>query len=253
MRILIIEDEQHNVVMLEGLIKLLRPEWDIIDALDSVEDSVTWFNCNEHPDLIFMDIQLIDGDCFSIFDQVKIESMVIFTTAYDNYAIKAFKVNSIDYLLKPIKDKDLEEAIHKFERVNNAICRSRVDYDKVIGMIKSDNKQYKNRFMVSGKDSFFKLNTTDIAMFNSKNKITFAVTYDNKEHIIDHSLDKLEHELDPVTFYRANRHTILNIDSIDRFENYFGGKLIVKLIPPFDDTITISRLKTSAFKIWVGK
>ncbi len=253
MRILIIEDEQHNIVMLEGLIKMLRPEWNIIDTLDSVEDSVIWFNKNDHPDLIFMDIQLIDGDCFSIFEQVKIESLVIFTTAYDNYAIKAFKVNSVDYLLKPIKDKDLEEAIHKFERIKNAISKNRVDYNKVIGMIRSDHKQYKNRFMVCGKDSFFKLNTTDIAMFTSRNKITFAVTYDNKEHVIDHSLDKLEHELDPVNFYRANRHTILNIDSIDKFENYFGGKLIVKLIPPFKETITISRLKTSAFKIWVGK
>lgn len=255
MNVIIIEDEQHNLRMLQGMIEAIRPEWKIVNTFESVKDSIEWLSTNSHPDLIFMDIQLTDGISFAIFDSVEVKSLVIFTTAYDDFAIKAFKVNSIDYLLKPIKEDELEKAICKFEnyfKTKDSVVVESV-YSNILKAIKTTNKQYRTRFLISGTDSFFKVSTSDIAYFYSDSKITFAVTFSGKEHIVDYTLEKLEEELNPDIFFRANRHTILNIDSIERFENYFGGKLMVFLTPPFKNRITVSRLKATIFKMWIGK
>ena len=253
-RIIIIEDELHNLRLLEGMIKNIRPEWEIVQTFESVKESVKWLRNNPHPELFFMDIQLADGLCFSIFDEVEIQSMVIFTTAYDNYAIQAFKVNSIDYLLKPFREKDLEASIEKFEhyRKLNEPGKSQ-DYSDILEAIRYGKKKYRKRFLVSRGDAWFKLAVGDVAFFYSENKVTTAVTFHNQNHVIDFTLESLEEELDPEIFFRANRQVIVNIEAIEKIENYFGGKLKVRLNPPFPDDLIISRLKAMDFRKWVGE
>lgn len=254
MDVLLIEDELHNQRMLQGMILKLRPRWKIIEILDSVRDSVEWLSRSK-PGLIFMDIQLTDGICFSIFEQVKVDSPVIFTTAYDNYAIRAFKVNSIDYLLKPIKEDELEKAIQKFENlaITHTLQIEQADYNDILCAIREGERKYRKRFLIRGTTSYFRLDVKEIAYLSCTNKISFAVTFGQKEHIIDYTLENLEEELDPERFFRANRNTILNIDVVKKIEDYFGGKLHVKLIPPFKQDVIVSRLRNAAFKDWVGR
>ena len=252
--IIIIEDELHNLRLLEGMIKNIRPAWEIVQTFESVKESVNWLRNNPHPELFFMDIQLADGLCFSIFDEVDITSMVIFTTAYDNYAIQAFKVNSIDYLLKPFREKDLETAIKKFEHYRNIEqSQSKQDYSDILEAIRYGKKKYRKRFLVSRGEAWFKLEVEDVAYFYSENKITTAVTFHNQNHVVDFSLENLEEELDPEMFFRANRQVIVNIEAIEKIENYFGGKLKVRLNPSFNDDLIISRLKAISFRKWVGE
>ncbi len=253
MKVVIIEDEQHSSRLLNGMIQKLRPDWEVIEIFESVKSSVAWLKQNEEPDLYFMDIQLTDGVCFSIFEQVKVNKQVVFTTAYNEYAIQAFKVNSVDYLLKPLKEEKLLGAIEKYEKMANQIKETidKPNYSDIIEAIKNNETKYRKRFLVAGATSFFKLDVSEIAYFYSENRTTFAVTYKGKEHILNHTLEKLEEQLDPEIFYRANRSMILNNESVRKIENYFGGKLIVKLVHPFEEAITISRLKASAFKDWL--
>ena len=255
MNILIIEDEQHNMRMLVGMLQTLRPTWKVVATCESVKQSVTWLKSNPQPDLILMDIQLADGICFSIFDQVEVKSSIIFTTAFDNYAIQAFKVNSIDYLLKPIKVEELEQALDKFEQLKpiDTTPQRPTDYAEILAAIRTGKKEYRKRFLIASGNKYFKLNAAEIACFISENKITTAVTFTGEKNVVDFSLERLEEELDPDFFFRADRRSIINIDIISRFEDYFGGKLIVKLKSPFNEKITVSRLKASAFKYWVGK
>lgn len=253
-RIIIVEDELHNLRLLEGMIKNIRPEWEIVQTFESVKESVNWLRNNPHPALFFMDIQLADGLCFSIFDEVDITSMVIFTTAYDNYAIQAFKVNSIDYLLKPFREKDLEAAIEKFEHYRSIEqSQSKQDYSDILEAIRYGKKKYRKRFLISRGEAWFKLEAEDVAYFYSENKITTAVTFHNQYHVVNFSLENIEEEVNPEMFFRANRQVIVNIEAIEKIENYFGGKLKVRLNPPFADDLIISRLKALAFRKWVGE
>lgn len=252
MRTIIIEDELHNSRLLDGMIKQLRPEWKLEAMLESVVKSVEWLQGNPPPDLIFMDIQLTDGICFSIFEKVQVESMVIFTTAYDEYAIQAFQVNSVDYLLKPIKENKLADAIGKFETLHKQISRPETpDYSEILQAIKQREKKYRQRFLISGSTSYFKVNANDIAYFYTAERVVYAVDFEGKEHIINLTMEHLEEELNPEMFFRANRSTIVNSEAIQKFENYFGGKVIVRLVKPFEEPITISRLKVPAFKEWM--
>ncbi len=258
--ILIVEDELHNSRMLNGLIEKLRPEWIIEAIIDSVADTITWLTENKSPDLILMDIQLSDGICFSIFKEVELEpsTQIIFTTAYDEYAIRAFKVNSIDYLLKPINENELEDSFQKFEQLQSRYSSrqkflSEEDRMKLINSILEGKKEYRNRFLISGINDYIKLDVTDIAYIYSSNKLTFAVDFNRKEYTLDYTLEQLETELDPIKFYRANRKIILNIDAVKKVTNESGGKLLVKTEPVVDFEITISRLKSSEFKNWMGK
>jgi len=252
MRVIIVEDEQHNVRLLRGMISKLRPAWEIIDSFEDVEGTVDWLRSNEPPDLIFMDIQLQDDICFSIFDQVEVKSMVIFTTAYDEYAVQAFKVNSIDYLLKPIKSSELEQAIIKFEKIHQQIDQH-PDYKTLLQAITDNKPKYRKRFLVSEPTAYVKVNAEDIAFFYTENRVTFAITFKNKRHIIDLTIESLEEQLDPDVFFRANRSYILNNEAIHKVESYFGSKLLVKLVAPFSETITVSRLKATVFKNWLDR
>jgi len=255
LKIVLIEDEPYNLRMLEGMIKKLRSGWEVVENFGSVKATVDWLQNHPQPDLLFMDIQLADGLCFSIFDQIKVKSMVIFTTAYDNYAIRAFKVNSIDYLLKPFKEKDLEVAIEKFEnfRTLSAAVDSNADYSEILEAIRLGEKKYRKRFLVSKGDIFYKLPVEEIAYFYSGNRINTAVTFSRQNHVVDFSLEALEEQLDPETFFRVNRQMIVNIQSIEKIENYFGGKLKVRMNPPFENEVVVSRLKAMDFKAWVGQ
>lgn len=255
MRVIIVEDEMHNYRLLRGMIEKLRPEWEIVEWFESVEGTVNWLKNNSAPDLIFMDIQLTDGISFSIFEQVEVESLVVFATAYDEYALRAFEVNGIDYLLKPMKMDKLEASIEKLEFVHRHLFppKEQPDYSQILQAITKGEKKYRKRFLIAGATSFTKLNVDEIAWFFTENRVTTAVTFQGKKHIVDLTIEKLDDELDPELFFRTNRSTIVNIDAIQKFENHFGGKLVLRLKPPFDETIIISRLKASDFKEWVGK
>lgn len=261
-RLIIIEDELHNSRMLTGMVNKLRPDWDISAVLESVEESVEWLRDNADPDLILMDIQLSDGISFSILNQVKLSSKthILFTTAYDQYAIQAFKVNSVDYLLKPIKEEELEFAFEKFESryekeedFSPLVTQEKDYYKQLVESILNGKKEYRTRFLISGIKDYIKLETCDIAYFYSSQKATFAVGFDSEEHLLDYSLEQLENELDHKFFYRVNRQMIVNVDAVLKVSNATGNKLIVKTQPEPDFEIVVSRLKAVEFKKWLGK
>ncbi|MGM0375615.1 MAG: LytR/AlgR family response regulator transcription factor [Bacteroidota bacterium] len=256
MDILIVEDELPTRRLLKDMIEKVRPDWKIAGSTSSVDETIEWLEENPQPTLIFMDIQLSDGTCFEIFDKVQIDSFVIFTTAYDEYAIQAFRVNSIDYLLKPVNQEKLEEAIRKYEhlfRENRNQEKTAIDYQELARALESKTAHYRSRVMVNLADGFQKLNTSDIAWLVSSNKITTAVTFDHNHHVVDFTLDKLEKELDPAMFFRANRQYILNIETIHKVENWFNGKLVVKTRPQAEEKIVVSRERARNFKDWINQ
>ena len=256
----IIEDEIPAARLLNEMLTFLRPHWEIITLPGNIEDSVEWFNSHPHPDLIFLDIHLTDGNSFIFVEQAKPQSRIVFITAYDEYAVQAFSVNSIDYLLKPIHQERLAETLLRFEKQFLPLAQESTDHKEgqqnqvleVLQSLSSPNKKFRTRFLISGGNKLFTLQVSDIAYFYSENKITFAVTHQNKEHMIDLSLDKLSEQLDPDTFFRTNRQTIIHIDAIQRIEPYFLGKAVVHVLPPFKEKIIISKEKISLFKLWLN-
>lgn len=254
-RAAIIEDEIPAARLLNKMLTELRPDWEILVLPGNVEGAVKWFRSNPHPDILFLDIQLTDGVSFSFIEQADPESMIVFTTAYDEYAIRAFKVNSIDYLLKPIDKDSLSETLEKYERLTSKFYKEfnkQGDILEILQQISSPGKKYRTRFLISGDDKLFTLQVDDIAYFYTENKITFAVTHQNKEYIIDMSLDKLCEQLDPDRFFRTNRQTVVSVQAIQKIENYFLGKVVVRVIPSFKDKIIVSREKIGAFKLWLN-
>ncbi|MBK3518883.1 LytR/AlgR family response regulator transcription factor [Carboxylicivirga marina] len=260
---IIVEDEIHSGEMLRDMIADYRPEWKLQAMLQSISETVDYLTNNEHPQIIFLDIELADGNCFSIFEQIEVkESGIVFTTAYNEHALKAFNLNSIDYLLKPIKQEELERAIGKFEMAVDFILQQHekeetnktndIDYEELARSIAKTQGGYRKRFLISKRESFFKLGVEDVAYFYFDARVTFAVTFDGRQHILSQSLDKLEEELDPEMFFRSNRQTIVNVEGIDKFESYFSGKLVVKLVNNLNDKIMISRAKAGAFKDWMN-
>lgn len=253
LNVVIIEDEVPAARLLHSMVARLRPEWNITTLPGSVEETIDWFASHPHPDLIFLDIQLADGNSFDFLSAAHPGSAIIFTTAYDQYAVRAFTVNSIDYILKPVDEQRLSDAILKYESQQEKSSIHPDEYLPVLlEALQSKEKQYRTRFLIYGVDRFWSLQVSDIAYFYSENKVTFAVTRSNQEHIIDLSLNKLMEQLDPDRFFRANRQIILCIDAIDHAEPYFNGKLSVTVRPPFKGKITISEEKLSAFKQWLN-
>ena len=250
----IVEDEIPAARLLHQMLISLRPDWEIIVLPGSIEEAVEWFANNSHPDILFLDIQLTDGNSFLFIEQAKPKSMIVFTTAYDEYAGQAFTVNSIDYLLKPVHEERLAETLTRFESLTAKYFREFNEQNELLDVLKSLSvplKKFRTRFLISGNGKLFTLKVSDIAYFYFENKFTFAVTHQNKEYMIDFSLDRLCEQLDPDLFFRANRQVILSIDSIRRIEPYFLGKAIVQVAPPFKDKITISKEKISSFKLWL--
>lgn len=250
MKIVIIEDEQLAAEKLVQQIKSVEPESEVLAILESVEESVNWFTSNPSPDLVFMDIQLDDGISFEIFDAIVIDSPIIFTTAYDKYAIQAFKVNSVDYLLKPIDKSALQTALHKFEKhytVNNEF-ESKIA--QVIGQI---SKTYKERFFIKVGVHYKSVRIEEICCFFVEGRSTFLKTLENKTYDLDYSLDQLQKMVDPEIFFRINRNFLININSIDEIISYSISRLKLKLKSQTKQDLIVSRDKVADFKKWMDR
>jgi DNA-binding LytR/AlgR family response regulator len=248
MNVLIIEDEAPAFRRLQRVLEEIDPTIKILEVIDSVEDSVHWFKSNQHPDLIFMDIQLADGLSFSIFDEIEISSPIIFTTAYDEFAIRAFKVNSIDYLLKPIDKELLKFSLIK---ASKHIPSMEVNIVEILKTIQPGLKSYKSRFLVKAGDKLLSIKVKDIASFYIQNGNVYLLTEDNHKYIIDHSLDLLETQLDPKYFLRLNRQHISNINAILSATNFDNGKILVELVNKTSPSVVVSREKGRDFKKWL--
>lgn len=249
-KVAIVEDEIPAARLLKSMVCRLRPDWDITVLPGNVEEAAEWFAVNPHPDILFLDIQLSDGNSFDLLSRAKPSSIIIFTTAYDQYAIRAFGVNSIDYILKPVDEMRLLEAIVKYESL--IVPRNENYLDNILGSLSASNKRFRTRFLISGVDQLWTLQVGDIAYFYCENKVTFAVEHSGREHTIDLSLDKLTEQLDPDQFFRANRQVILCITSVKRIEPSFNGKIVVHTKPAAREKITISKEKISSFKLWLN-
>lgn len=252
----IIEDEYPAARLLHKMISSVRPDWDVEMLPGSVSESVEWFAANPHPDIIFLDIQLTDGNSFMFLKQADPSSMIVFTTAYDDYAVRAFRVNSVDYLLKPVSRDRLVEAIEKFERFNAA---SMAEYNRQLdikGMMAElygniGKKRYRTRFLITMNSRSVALPVSEVAYFYSEDKITYAVRKDSRRFIIDYTLNRLEDELDPDMFFRISRQFILSVSSIRRIEPYDGNRVRVYLDPEYDGIVQVSRERVSSLKQWL--
>lgn len=255
MKIIIIEDEPLAAKRLQKLFLEIEKDAEVIAMFDSVKRSTEWLSKNTAPDLLLMDIQLSDGLCFDIFSKVNIETPVIFTTAYDEFALKAFKVNSVDYLLKPIDKDELQKAINKFKTqsgIKNAGISS-VQMNNVIELLSKQHQQYKTRFLVKLGERLEPVSVNDIQYFFAEEKLTFLVTLQGKKLVIDPSLDELEPQLDPLQFFRLNRQYIASIHSIGNIFTHLNGKLKVLVKGLEKEDIFVSRERAPEFKKWLDR
>ena len=251
MTTLIIEDEKPAARLLQRKLNKLNIEVGVM--LHSVEESIEWFSLNEHPDLIFLDIQLSDGLSFEIFEKIEIKSAVIFTTAYDEYALKAFKLNSVDYLLKPIDEADLEAAVVKYKARLPKQEMLNFDFEQIKKMLSNPyEKSYKKRFTVKIGQHLKVISIDEIECFFSENKGTYIHTFDNRNYLVENTLEVLEQELDPVEFYRISRKFIIPLKAIKEIVVYSNSRLKVILPTYKDDEVIVSREKVSDFKNWIG-
>ncbi|UII24709.1 LytTR family DNA-binding domain-containing protein [Fulvivirga maritima] len=249
MKVLIIEDEVPAAEKLERYLLRYDSEIEIIDKLTSVQESIQWLqNHQSKIDLIFMDIQLTDGKSFEIFESIKVDKPIIFITAFDEYAIEAFQVNSIAYLLKPIIFSDLEAALNKLENLRNNLSQNSFDINKALQNIHKD--QYKTRFMVKLGEHIKSITTDSIELFYAEGRTVYLITDQERKFIIDYKLEELEEMLDPQIFYRANRSFIININAIEDVVVYSNSRLLVSPRITFDKEIVVSRDKVSSFKNW---
>lgn len=251
MNIIIIEDEKPAARLLQRKVEKLSLH--VNTLLHSVEESINWFQNNAHPDLIFLDIQLSDGLSFEIFESINIKSAVIFTTAYDEYALRAFKLNSIDYLLKPIDEDDLAAAVDKFKARNLAIPSASLDFEMIKKMLVNPiDRVYKKRFTIKMGQQLKMINIDEVECFYSENKGTYLHTFDNRNYLLDISLEQLENELDPENFYRVSRKFIIPLKGIKEIQLHSNSRLKVILPTYKEDEVIVSREKVSDFKIWIG-
>ena len=250
MNVIIIEDEKPSARRLQRMLKALDIEAETM--LHSVEESVEWFNNNEHPDLIFLDIQLSDGLSFEIFETIDIKSAVIFTTAYDEYALQAFKLNSIDYLLKPIDDDDLATAVEKYKVRLPQKKSVTLDFNDIKNLlINPIEREYKKRFSVKVGEHLKLINIEDIECIYSENKGTYAFTNEGRNYLLDVTLDQLEKELEPDVFFRISRKFYVNINAIKDMVSYTNSRLQIKLNRFNEQNIIVARERVKDFKTWL--
>ncbi len=250
MNVLIIEDEHLAASKLEKMLWAIDHDIKVMARLESVLDSINWLNENEKPDLIFMDIQLDDGICFEIFDAVKIETPIIFTTAYDSYAIKAFQVNSVDYLLKPIDEQALAKALVKY----NSIFKSQSTQDENLKLLLNQMvSNYKTRFFVKIGNHFHSISVEEIQCFLIRERGTFLRTINGKKYDLDYSLDQIQKLVDPAKFFRINRNYLIHIESIQDIYSYSSHRLGVKLKMLDHLDMIVSREKVADFKKWLDR
>jgi DNA-binding LytR/AlgR family response regulator len=253
MKTLIIEDEQPAAKRLAKMLSEHCPECEIMDMIDSVEGAVKWLRNFQAPDLIFMDIQLADGLSFDIFGQTQLTAPVIFTTAFDHYTLRAFKVNSVDYLLKPVDPIELVSAIEKFRLIHGQ--PDTYDRSGLEKMLQSMlvQREFKGRFLVKSGQHFVHVPISEIAYFFSEDGIAFVQCADGKKHIIEYTLDQLEGMLDPKLFFRINRQAIVNPEAVRRISTWFNSRLKLELQPVHDTNNVVSRERVQDFKRWIGQ
>lgn len=251
MNIIIVEDEKPAARLLQRKVEKLGLQ--VSKMLHSVEESIHWFTTNQHPDLIFLDIQLSDGLSFEIFEKIDIQSAVIFTTAYDEYALRAFKLNSIDYLLKPIDEVDLAIAISKFQNQFQKKSITSLDFETIKKMLVNPmDRSYKKRFTIKLGQQLKMITIEEVECFYSENKGTYLHTLDNRDYLLDQTLEQLENELNPKEFYRVSRKFILPMKAFKEIQIYSNSRLKIILPTYKDDEVVVSREKVTDFKSWLG-
>lgn len=255
----IIEDEFPAARLLKNMIHELRPTWDVLLLPGTIEESCAWFGSHPQPDILFLDIQLTDGNSFHFIEKARPQCALVFTTAFDEYAVQAFTVSSIDYLLKPIHKERLEESLARFEKYHARGLfspeYSQTYLEHILSALGQNGtyRKYRQRFLITSPRRMYTISTPEIAYFYSEDKISFAVTFDGKSHILDLTLNKLEDQLDPELFFRANRQVLLSADSIEQIEPHFNGKMLLQLRPKTKEQILVSREKVGALKMWLNK
>ncbi|MDN3656897.1 LytTR family DNA-binding domain-containing protein [Ferruginibacter paludis] len=252
MKILIVEDEDLAVKKLQKTLAAVDAGADVVGVTDSIKNTVDWLTTNPQPDLILMDIELADGQSFEVFNLTDVKSPVIFTTSYDEYALKAFKVNSVDYLLKPIQKEELEAALNKFKKIKGT---PDINIDSLVKELqqKLQPKEYRKRFLVKYGQKLVSVEIDEIAYFYSDGRLNFFKTNDNKKFVVDYTMDELEDMLDAEKYFRISRSFYVSINSIDKIDDYFGNRLILGLKPAVDKEALVSREKVTEFKKWMGK
>jgi two-component system response regulator LytT len=260
MKVLIIEDEELAVKKLQKTLQSVDEGAEVVGVADSIRSSVNWLQNNPTPDLILMDIELADGQSFEIFDKIEVKSTVIFTTSYDEYALKAFKVNSVDYLLKPVQKEDLKAALDKLKNLKNIYGGNNngtaaLNVDSLVKELqqKLQPKEFRKRFLVKHAQKLVSVDIDEIAYFYSDGRLNFFKTIDNKKFVVDYTMDELEEMLDPEKYFRISRSFYVSVGCIDQIHDYFGNRLLLNLKPAVDKEAIISREKVTDFKKWMGK
>ncbi len=253
MNILIIEDEPQAAQRLQELVLKTKAEARVLGILDSVKSAVAWFKKNTASDLVLMDIQLADGISFEIFEQIEVNAPVIFTTAYDEYALKAFKVNSVDYLLKPIDEYEFLQAIRKYESVKGTSSSSVQMLERIGNAMQMLSKKYKERFVTKIGEHLKFIEVSEILYFFSADKVTFCRAIDNRNHILDYTLDQVEALLDPERFFRINRKYIIRVEAIVDMISHVNSRLRLVLKGSDDADIIVSRERVQDFKNWLDR
>lgn len=263
MNILIVEDEKLAVRKLSKLLEEIAPEHIIIGVTPSIEETVEWIqsnrdNGNPEPELIFMDIELADGQSFEIFNRISIKSTIIFTTSYDEYALQAFKVNSIDYLLKPVQKDELIRSLKKFESLKISVEHQQPEKENLESILKklsltAPAKEYRKRFLVRQGQKLISIEITDIAFFYIDERVSLFHTFQGHKYIVDYTLDELMEVLEPDVFFRINRGMIVTHRSVAQIQPYFNNRYALVLRPDINKEVIVSREKTQEFKIWMGK
>jgi len=250
MNVLIIEDEKPSARRLQRMLTKLDVSANTM--LHSVEESVTWFLNNDHPDLIFLDIQLSDGLSFEIFDAVEVKSAIIFTTAFDEYALKAFKLNSVDYLLKPIDEEELEAAVHKYKELKPQAKNVQLNFEDIKKLLVNPmERSYKKRFTTKIGQHIKMISVDEIECFYSENKGTYAHTIEGRDYLLDTTLEQLEEELEPQTFFRISRKFYVNIHAIKDIISYTNSRLQLKLNSYNEQEVIVARERVKDFKLWI--
>ncbi len=250
MKAVIIEDEKIAADLLRNLINQLDENIEVVTTLQTVEDSIEWLENNQHPDIMFVDIHLADGSSFSIFEKTEVRCPIVFTTAYDEYALKAFEVNSIDYLLKPINKDDLQRALNKYKNLKGD--NKDLDYKKFVSRFLNEGNvnNYKEYFLVPERDKLIPLAAKDIAYIYIDLKLIKAVNFSGKVYYLNQNLDEMMNQLNPKNFFRANRQYIVAHESIKDVSMWFGNKISLNLTLPTEEKIIVSKARVAEFKNW---
>jgi len=252
MRVLIIEDETPAANRLAKMLQTVHDEIEVIKKCDSVEASVKYLRSAEDIDLIFMDIQLADGLSFDIFQQTEVKTPVIFTTAFDQYTLRAFKVNSIDYLLKPIDERELQQAVDKYSQLYRE--NKNGFSDKIMKLVKEMNSvKYRERLLIKRGQQLSYLKTDATAYCYADGKLCYAVDFTSNKYLLEFNLSQLEEQLQPNKFYRVNRHLLVNIEAVSKVHTWLGGRLKLELLPSTNADTVVSRERVSGFKEWLGR